>query len=180
VVRKALTHLVYVARSPSNKVYVGITNNFKRRLKEHGSSPYPFGHAIRKYGRENFEFQLMVCKDLDEAYEIEELLIGVDEVKSKSYYNISCGGRPGVQMGKLNPMKRPEVLAKHPGLFTTANNPMNDPYIRNGLNAHQKKPVYVSGVRYNGVRDAARILRWSRQKLTYRLKSDGFKDHYYV
>lgn len=174
-----MTHLVYIARSPSNKLYIGITNNFKRRLKEHNSSPYPFGKALRKYGKPNFTFSFVVCESLDDAYEIEELLVGIDQVKDKNYYNISCGGRPVVQIGKLNPMRRPEVIA-NPSLFTTENNPMNSPSIREGHNAHQKKPVSIEGVRYDGVRGAAKAIECSRQKLVYRLKSDNYKDHYYV
>lgn len=172
--------IVYIATSPTMKKYVGITNNFKRRLKEHGSSPYPFGKALRKYGKENFKFDFIPCGDLQEAYDIEELLIGVDEVESNWYYNISCGGRPDIQIGKSNPMKRPEVVAKHPALFTTKNNPMNNPVIRIGHNAHQKKPVKVAGVSYDGVRDAAAALGWSRQKLVHRLKSVNYPDHVYL
>jgi group I intron endonuclease len=175
-------YLVYIAKSPSNKMYVGITNNFKRRLKEHGTSPYPFGKALRKYGKENFSFSFIECKTLDEAYEIEELLIDTEEVKGSKFYNISCGGRPDIQLGKNNPMHRPEILAKHPSLFTTENNPMNNPNIKKGHNSHQKKPVSVSGIKHSGVRDAAKALGFSRQKLVHRLKSESplWDDHFYL
>lgn len=178
-----MTHLVYIARSPSNKIYVGITNNFKRRLKEHGSSPYPFGRALRKYGKANFTYEFINCKDLSEAYEIEELLIGPDEVKDKRIYNIACGGRQGAHIGERNPMKRPEVWKNHPSLFTKENNPMNNPEIKaKALKSGEKykKPVSIKGARYNGVREAARDIGFSRQRLVHRLKSDNYKDHYYV
>lgn len=178
-----MSHLVYIATSPSNKYYVGITNNFKRRLKEHGSSPYPFGRALRKYGKDNFTFQFVVCKDLEEALECEEFLVSEEEVKSRSYYNISHGGRPGIQMGKNNPMKDPRVVARHPAMWTSTFNPMKDPEIRRKLRPiHDswKKPVHVMGKKYDGVRDAAKLLGWSRQKLTHRLKSKNYPDHYYL
>ena len=50
-------YLIYKATSPSGRIYIGVTNNFKRRMKEHMSSPYPFGHAVRKYGRQNFTYE---------------------------------------------------------------------------------------------------------------------------
>jgi group I intron endonuclease len=175
-----MSYTVYAATSPTHKTYVGITNNFKRRLKEHGSSPYPFGKALRKYGKDNFSFSFLTCKDVEEAYDIEEMLIGVDEVKSKWYYNISCGGRMDIQLAELNPMKRPEIVAKHPAMFTTENNPMNDPSIRENHNSHMKTPVKIEGTTYLGVRDAAKALNWSRQKLVYRLKSPNFKDFLYI
>src|SRR6056297_814257 len=99
-----MKYIVYAAKSPSERVYIGVTNNFKRRMKEHLSSPYPFGKALRKYKRENFKYYFIQCNDLDDALRIEKNLVGLKEVKSKKYYNISPGGRPDVQIGLKNPM----------------------------------------------------------------------------
>lgn len=175
--------LVYIAKSPSHRTYVGVTNNFKRRLKEHGSSPYPFGKALRKYGKDSFTYSFIECSDLEEAYEIEGVLIQNDEVLSDWYYNISAGGCPATQLGNLNPMHRPEVVAKHPNIWTSENNPMHDPLIKaKALKSGEKykKKVLADGVIYSGVREAARALNISRQCLIHRLKSKTFGNYNYL
>jgi group I intron endonuclease len=56
--KRVQTHFsVYLATSPSGKIYVGKTNNFPRRVGDHFSSArrgskYAFHNAIRKYGPE--------------------------------------------------------------------------------------------------------------------------------
>lgn len=175
--------MVYKAVSPSGKYYIGITNNFKRRMKEHRRSKYPFGRALRKYGQASFTFEFVENLTLDEAYEIEELLIGIEEVKSDKCYNISCGGRPDIQIGKLNPMHREDVKAKHTNLWDSENNPMKDPVIKARAmksNEKYKKRVLVEGREYLGVRVAARDIGISRQCLVHRIKSINFPDYKYL
>ena len=176
-------YLVYIATSPSNKIYVGVTNNFKRRIKEHLSSPYPFGKALRKYGKSNFKYEFILCESKDKALKIEEHLVGLDEVKSKEYYNISPGGRPDIQLGLQNPMKNPEVLKNHPALFTSENNPMKDPYIVEKNKKSQekyKKFLTINNILYKGINETARLFGMSPQKLRYRCKSKKFQNYMLV
>lgn len=178
-----MKYIVYIATSPSNKKYVGITNNFKRRIKEHKSSKYPFGKAIRKYSVEKFSFEFIQCDNINQAYRIESELIGKDEVESDEFYNISCGGRRDIQLGYKNPMRNPEVIKKHKGCWTTSNNPMNDPKLKAkmlGSGKRLKKQISVDGVIYSGIRKAARILNTTRQALGYRLKSNSFPTSFYL
>lgn len=49
------THCVYIAKFPNGKRYVGLTNDFENRKRQHlqeanGTNKYPFYNAIRKHG----------------------------------------------------------------------------------------------------------------------------------
>lgn len=87
-------------------------------------------------------------------------------------------------LGDNNVMRRPEVRDNHPCLFTTENNPMNDPEIRRkAKEIHTKKsgkPVVICNKIYDSIREAARELDMSPQKLRHRLKSDNFPDHCFI
>lgn len=106
-------YLIYKATSPSGRIYIGVTNNFKRRMKEHMSSPYPFGHAVRKYGRQNFTYEFEMFDTVEEALEREAELITSREVQSKKYYNVSLGGTLSNVLVNDNPMHRKDVVENH-------------------------------------------------------------------
>jgi predicted GIY-YIG superfamily endonuclease len=175
-------YYLYVARNTiNNKRYVGITSNFKRRISEHERSPYPFGRALRKYHRSAFEFQVTELPDKEHALELEALIIGTEEVKSDMYYNLCVGGIPSNVIEGKNPMFKTEVLEKHPALFTTENNPMNNTASKKKMIESQAcRKVVIEGKEYYGVREAARKLGISRQCLAHRLKSDNFPEYTYV
>lgn len=66
----------------NNKVYIGQTVDFKRRKAEHTSSKNGihakcvFHRAIQKYGKENFEWEVIdTCETLDEALFLESMYI---------------------------------------------------------------------------------------------------------
>ena len=152
-------------------------------MKEHLSSPYPFGKALRKYKRENFKYYFIQCNDLDDALRIEKNLVGLKEVKSKKYYNISPGGRPDVQIGLKNPMHDSEVVKRHPNIWTTENNPMNDPKLKEKNKLSQskfKKFVYAYGSVYKGIRNTAKIFGMSSQKFRHRCKSKNYPDVFFM
>lgn len=81
----------------NNKVYIGYTENINKRLSEHktlSKSKYnKFYNAIRKYGWENFEFEIIYqskdsehCKNIMESYFITEYN------SFKKGYNSTLGG----------------------------------------------------------------------------------------
>lgn len=83
----------------NNKVYIGQTVNFERRKKEHESSKNGihakcvFHKAIQKYGKENFEWEIIdKCKTLDEALYLESMYISKYNsctfMKNSNGYNI--------------------------------------------------------------------------------------------
>lgn len=83
----------------NNKKYVGITNDYKKRWSNHRSMNSPsmaIAKAIKKYGKENFKFELLEenvsIEDIDEKeqYYIQQLETHVSTGKG---YNVSKGGR---------------------------------------------------------------------------------------
>lgn len=171
-------YIVYRAVSPSGKYYVGITNNFKRRLKEHRSSPYIFGKALRKYGHNNFTYHLLEVATVEEALDWERLLV---KHEADDCYNMCPGGILADVLVSNNPMHREDVLLNHPNLFTTENNPMNNPLCKQKMIESQDcKKVSALGTIYYGVREAARALDVSRQCLIHRLKSSNFPEYFYL
>jgi predicted GIY-YIG superfamily endonuclease len=176
-----LKYIVYKATSPSGRVYIGVTNDFLRRMKEHRTSPYPFGYAVRKYGLENFTFEFEYFDDATTALEREAELVTNVEVKSKLYYNAVVGGRLSNVLKENNPMHDPEVVKRHPNIWTTENNPMNVPESKARMIASQaSKLVSIDGIVYKGIREAARQLNSYRQFVVHRLKSDNFPNWFYV
>lgn len=176
-----MKYILYKALSPSNRIYIGVTNDFKRRIKEHLSSKYPFGHALRKYGKKNFKFEFEYFDTSLEALNREAELITLVEVKSKKYYNVSLGGTLNNALLNDNPMHKKEVLENHPNLWTTENNPMNNPVSKQRMiDSQKKKQVMIDQVLYSGVREAARQLGSYRQFIIHRLRSSNFPTWYYV
>lgn len=154
-------YVLYKAKSPSGRTYIGITNNFKRRMKEHSTSKYPFGEALRKYGKHNFTFEFEHFSSVEDALQREAELVTEEQVADKKYYNVCVGGTMS------------NVLIN--------NNPMNNPESKQKMIASQKcKQVYIQGNTYYGIREAARQLGISRQLVVYRLKAKSFTDWYYV
>lgn len=174
-------YLLYKIITPSNRIYIGVTNNFRRRLKEHMSSKYPFGHALRKYGKNNLKYYFEKYNTIEEALQREAELVTIKEVKSKKYYNVSVGGTFNNVLLNDNPMHKKEVLDKHPNIWTSKNNPMNNPISKQKMIENQRrKKVSIDGIIYSGVREAARQLNSYRQFVVHRLKSSNYPDWYYV
>lgn len=173
-----MNFILYKATSPSGRIYIGVTNNFKRRMKEHLSSKFPFGHALRKYGRENFTYEFEYFETMKDALAREGELITVEEVRSKKFYNSSVGGNT---LAGDNPMHNPEILENHPNLWTSEHNPMNNPDSKQRMiESQNRKAVSIEGVEYPGVRHAGRMIGQSRQMIVHRLKSDRYPDWYYI
>lgn len=174
--------LVYKATlRKDGRRYIGVTNNFKRRMKEHRTSPYPFGRALRKYGEGSFDFDFEEFETEEAAYQREAELVTDKEVSSDSYFNCCVGGIVSKMCGDLNPMRDPNIASRHPNIWTTENNPMNSPESKaKMINSQSCRKVSVKGISYYGVREAARSLGISRQCLVHRLKSNNFPDYFYL
>lgn len=176
-------YCLYKATSPSGKVYVGITNNFKRRMKEHRTSKYPFGAALRKYGIDSFVFEFELFEWVEDALAREQELANLDTLDKEKMYNISVGGIFANVLKDQNPMKNKDVVDKHPNVWRkgSKNNPILNPEIKEKMIKSQKcKKVSIDGVIYYGVREAARQLSISRQLVVYRLKAKSFDTWFYV
>jgi predicted GIY-YIG superfamily endonuclease len=164
-------------------MYIGITNNFKRRMKEHCSSPYSFGKALRKYGRDAFIYEFEMFDTVEEALNREASLVTVETLNSKKLYNETVGGSFSNVLLNKNPMHNKEVVANHPTIWKKdgTNNPMHNPESKQKMIDSQAcKKVSIDGVIYYGVREAGRVLGISRQLVVFRLKSNNQPTWFYI
>jgi predicted GIY-YIG superfamily endonuclease len=96
-------YLIYSITSPSNKIYIGVTNNFTRRMNEHKSDwqnrqqKIALHNSFNKYGFDEHIKEILfsgLCKE--EAYKLEfELIIKFDTINSKIGLNSRTGGLGG-------------------------------------------------------------------------------------
>lgn len=174
-----MKHYLYKLIDPFGKSYIGVTNNFKRRMKEHRNSTWPIGQALREFGEENFNIIVEEFETKDIALEKEFELVSLDTVDS--LYNIAVGGAPKNQMLYSNPMKQKSIVNGHPNIWTSEYNPMKNTKSKLKMVENQKrKSVSIDGIIYNGVREAARNLNESRQMVIHRLKSPTFPNWFYL
>ena len=174
-----MKHYLYKLTDPEGKSYIGVTCNFKRRMKEHRRSTWPVGVAIRHFGEENFKVEIEEFESQILAYNREFELVNFNTIET--LYNMTVGGSPKTQMLLNNPMLDAEVAKNHPGIWTSENNPMHNPVSKEKMISSQKrKRVSVDGVIYEGVREAARAVGESRQCLVHRLRSVNFPTCFYL
>ncbi len=84
---------------PNDKIYVGQTLNFKGRVSAHknaakqGTYNTPLYNAIRKYGWENIDKEILVYCLPEDADELERLYINKFNTLDHKYgYNLDSGG----------------------------------------------------------------------------------------
>lgn len=98
-----------ITNALNGKMYIGQTVNPIRRFAEHASRDYEkhksrsrIGRAIKKYGKENFEFQILCwCPDKTYADAVEIKLINAYDTRGIGY-NICAGGK-GTGSGEDHP-----------------------------------------------------------------------------
>lgn len=90
---------LYLITSPNGKQYVGITTqNLARRMAGHKvaaakGSPYPLHAAIRKYGFESMQVNVLHgSRDLEELHQLEIKAISTFGTRSPNGYNLTDGG----------------------------------------------------------------------------------------
>ena len=85
----------------NGKLYIGQTNDLKQRWRDHRKDStiktnYPLYNAMRKYGKENFTFEIIKKYDSLDACNLDEvLLIYINDslVETGKGYNIDLGGK---------------------------------------------------------------------------------------
>lgn len=109
---KSLSSGIYIIKNNiNNKVYVGQSNNVFFRWNEHYRSSLLnkkvdnniLHKAIRKYGIENFTFQVLELCDNSLLDEKEKYYIKLYNADAHENYNIYPGGKGGNLKGELNP-----------------------------------------------------------------------------
>lgn len=93
-----------ITNNINNKIYIGITNDYKRRWREHKGKHNKnsvISKAIHKYGEQNFSFEVLYSGlSIEDANQKEIELIQQYNSLIPNGYNISSGG--GVQKGSEN------------------------------------------------------------------------------
>lgn len=83
----------------NSKIYVGVHKLSKKHSKYYLGSGNNIKVAIKKYGKENFiRVTLAEFKSSEEAYNAEIELVNEEFIKRSDTYNISLGGRGGVNI----------------------------------------------------------------------------------
>lgn len=113
-----IAHLYKITNNLTNQYYIG-----KRRGSEQGrywGSGLRIKRHIKKYGKENFTYDVLRVDNEDKIFKLEERLITNNYIKNnKLCLNLAPGGKGGFayipkdyMKGDKNPSKRPEVRAK--------------------------------------------------------------------
>lgn len=96
----------------NNKTYIGIHKTEKLNDGYLGSGNY-FLKAVKKYGKENFEREILkFCESYDELLEEEKKLVDETWVKDKNNYNIKTGGQSNGVLSEESKNKISETLKK--------------------------------------------------------------------
>ena len=176
-----MIYTLYKATSPTGLSYIGVTKDIKRRMKEHRTSQWPFGVALRELGEDAFKFEFEEFNTRAEAEAREFELVNLVSISEGKLYNLCVGGSPTNQFTLSNPMYDKDVVSKHPNIWTTEHNPIYDPEVKQRMiESQRRKRVSVDGVVYEGVREAGRQLGISRQLVVYRLRAENFSTWYYI
>lgn len=89
-------YVYQITNQINNKVYIGITNNYKKRWENHKCNNDPsmvIAKAIKKYGKDNFIFEVLYSNlTVEKAEELEIKLIQEKNSLVPNGYNVSKGG----------------------------------------------------------------------------------------
>lgn len=154
-------YIIYkITNKLNNKIYIGQTINFKKRMQEHLSlrknikihKNQPIDLAINKYGKENFSFEIIdKAKNQEEIDILEKKYIKKFNSLIPNGYNILKGGRN--QRGAWN-MRAIEVYdlnanyietCESPSEYARLHNEYSDGGIRdccNGVNSKHKDKIF--------------------------------------
>ncbi len=94
-----------IANKLNGKSYIGITTNFERRMKDHQcwTGKYPVQQALKKYGKDNFDFLILEkVFDWEEGCKREKHYISTFKTKSPNGYNLTDGGDGAIGIKSWN------------------------------------------------------------------------------
>ena len=97
-------YLYQITNLINGKIYIGKTNNITKRWSNHRCSNDPnmvIARAIRKYGKENFKFEVLYKNvPIDEIDELEIQTIKDKNCRIPNGYNVAEGGQGGIGISK--------------------------------------------------------------------------------
>jgi len=140
-----IAHLYKITNNLTNEYYIG-----KRRGSEQGrywGSGLRIKRHIKKYGKENFTYDILRVDNENKIFKLEEKLITNNYIKNnKLCLNLAPGGQGGFgnmpkdyMKGDKNPSKRPEVRARLSELMNE-NHPLVIMSKTNNPNKGKKQP----------------------------------------
>lgn len=115
---------LYTHISPSNKAYIGITKDYKKRWRNNGvgyltkdkngkySQPL-FANAINKYGWNNFKHYIIMDNlTKEQAFHYEKMFIKMYQTNDNKYgYNLSIGGE-AIFLGRHHTQETKNLISK--------------------------------------------------------------------
>lgn len=162
-----MIHYIYCYTNKiNNKKYIGQTNNIERRKKQHiqdsihchkgheVSHNLPFHAAIRKYGIDNFNFEILEIintEDWDEVNNIESKYINTIKTISPNGYNLQAQGQANKGLNKsslseetvlkiISKLKNKELISNIAEEFQLSRSYISD--INNGRCLKQENETY--------------------------------------
>lgn len=140
---------VYMLTSPSGKSYIGITMNWKRRMKAHvkmasTKNGYLIHNAIRKYGWDNFTKTILLdSDDFEVLKDAERTEIQSRQTHcSQSGYNLTFGG-DGVLGYKASTETRKKLRESHLG---KTHSPESKERMSKAHKGHQNTPAHNQNI----------------------------------
>lgn len=110
--------VIYKITSPSNKIYIGRTDNFDRRMNEHKygaltkKSDTSLYRAIRKYGWDSMDKKIICKVESDKSKKIEEELILAHNSVKNGYNDTYIGAGGDVWDGRRDSVEYMEFIDK--------------------------------------------------------------------
>lgn len=127
-------YVIYKATNKINgKIYIGKTYNFEKRKNEHiyeMNNGLPFHNALKKYGLENFEWEIIDHANTDkdirekEIYWISKLRTCIN-FEDCNGYNLTLGGEGGVSWNS-KPVSRYDLDGNYIDSFVSCAHASND------------------------------------------------------
>lgn len=84
--------MVYSISSPTGKVYIGVTNNLSRRIKEHSRNKSAIGASLRKHGIAFHSVRAIAILSAEDAYILEQKAVAAYNTISPNGLNLAVGG----------------------------------------------------------------------------------------
>lgn len=141
----------------NNKKYIGQTNNYEKRKKEHLrasedlSNHLPLYEEMRFFGIENFKFEILEeCNDINKRWELEDYYIKKFDtiIDNNKGYNTLFGGKHGKSSKKFFERQKKVFFKK---------GTQNISFNLKGEDAFASKPVlnFTKQISYGSLRECA-------------------------
>lgn len=145
--------------------------------------------AINKHGIDKFRKVILRMVDsLDEAVELERLIVDADFIQRQDVYNLVEGGTNPIMYGEQNKAwkggvsKSPTYRIKGPYDFTGKNNPnygksqSAESRLKNLLNQKTRVRVQADSKQFNSIKECSRYFGMRSASVCYRLESPNFPE----